>query len=295
MVQEYMCLTQFDGQPSPIARILHIKSFSLKISLTTKSTPRVAWRDRYNEVSIDQTSFTIGELRDIVYGLHETCRERLPHLELRGLFDNPAELGEEWSFLQDEHNLDNLQQIRRDRWLWKRMLDEEEISSQLLQGDLDQVASHYDLIFNQVGVEGYFRIVKKFKEELIVLCHLNAGAPARGPKLFSVMRENGQDSRAQRGVFLDDGMVEMIISYHKGFSFSQEVKIIHRYLPQEVGELVVFFLWLVEPFLRQLQQLIYGQTTFSSHLWEPEPERLDTLEPELDLDPTNSESSEDES
>jgi hypothetical protein len=125
-----MCLTQFDGQPSPIARILHMRSFGLKISLTTKSTPRVAWRDRYNEVSINQTSFTMGELRDMVYGLHKTCREQLvtqlmflqgeeqlPYLELRRLFDNPAKLGEEWSFLQDTRNLDTLQKVRRDRWL----------------------------------------------------------------------------------------------------------------------------------------------------------------------------------
>ena len=82
------------------------------------------------------------------------------------------------------------------------------------------MASHHDLIFNQVGVESYFRKVKQFKEELVVLCHLTAGAPARGPELFSVMHENGQDSRAQRGVFLNDGMVEMVIPYHKGFSFS---------------------------------------------------------------------------
>jgi hypothetical protein len=56
------------------------------------------------------------------------------------------------------------------------------------------------------------------------------------------MYKNGQDSRAQRGVFLNDGIVEMVISYYKGFSFSKKVKIIHRYLPQEVGKLVVFFL-----------------------------------------------------
>jgi hypothetical protein len=191
----------------------------------------------------------------MVHGLHEICRERLvtqlmflkeeeqlPHLELRRLFDNPAELGEEWSFLQNARNLDTLQQVRRDRWLRKRMLDEEEISGQLFQGNLDQVASYQDLIFDQVGVESYFRTVKQFKEELIVLCHLSAGAPARGPELFIVIHENGQDSRAQRGVFLDDGMVEMVILYPKGFSFSQKIKIIHRYLPQEVGELVVFFL-----------------------------------------------------
>ena len=54
-----------------------MRTFGLKISLTTKSTPRVAWKDGCNEVSINQTSFTMGELRDMVHGLHETCRERL--------------------------------------------------------------------------------------------------------------------------------------------------------------------------------------------------------------------------
>jgi hypothetical protein len=58
------------------------------------------------------------------------------------------------------------------------------------------VASYHDLIFNQVRVESYFRKVKQFKEELVVLCHLTAGAPTRGPELFSVMHENRQDSRA---------------------------------------------------------------------------------------------------
>lgn len=308
MVQECMCLTQFNGKPSPMARILHMRTFGLKISMTTKSAARVTWRDGHNEVSIDQTSFSMGELRNIVHGLHETCRDRLvkqlmflseeeelPQLELEKLSDNPAELAEDWSFFHDIRNSDILQQVRRDRWLWRRMLEEEEISSQLLQGNLDQVTKHCDLAFSSVGIEDYFRKVKQFKEEMIVLCHLTAGAPARGPELFSVMYENGQDSRAQRAVFIDDGMLELVILYHKGFSLTQKVKIIHRYLPQEVGELLVYFLWLVEPFLRQLQQLTKGQTEFSRHIWEPEPERMNSLEQDPDIDSNDGDSSEQES
>jgi hypothetical protein len=175
------------------------------------------------------------------------------------------------------------------------MVNENSISNQLLQGDLDLVTSHNQLRFNLVAVEDYFRTVKKFKEELIVLCHLTASAPARGPELLSVMHTNGQDSRAQRGVFLDDGIVELVITYHKGFSLSQKVKIIHRYLPREVGELVVFYLWLVEPFLQHLQQMTRGQVEFSSHLWEPEPENFATLELEADPDHDQGDSSEEES
>jgi hypothetical protein len=41
-------------------------------------------------------------------------------------------------------------------------------------------------------------------------------------------------------------------AYYKGFYTSNNVKIVHQYLPREVGELVVWYLWLVLPFVRQL-------------------------------------------
>jgi hypothetical protein len=47
-------------------------------------------------------------------------------------------------------------------------------------------------------------------------------------------------------------MVVFVTAYHKGFYASNNVKIVHWYLPREVGELVVWYLWLVLPFVRQL-------------------------------------------
>ena len=40
--------------------------------------------------------------------------------------------------------------------------------------------------------------------------------------------------------------------YHKGYSIQGSTKIIHCYLPKEVSELVVYYLWLVLPFSQQL-------------------------------------------
>jgi hypothetical protein len=37
-------------------------------------------------------------------------------------------------------------------------------------------------------------------------------------------------------------MVVYVTRYHKGFHLSGDVKIIHRYLPREVGELVVRYI-----------------------------------------------------
>jgi hypothetical protein len=42
-----------------------------------------------------------------------------------------------------------------------------------------------------------------------------------------------------RNLFIEDSMVVFATRYHKGYNVSGDVKIIHRYLPREVGELVV--------------------------------------------------------
>ena len=156
--------------------------------------------------------------------------------------------------------------------MFKRLSRETELRKKFIQGNLDKVERWDQIQWNQKGVEDYFRRVSRFKEELLVLVHLSAGAPARGTEILSIQHTNGEDSRAQRGIFLKDRIVAFVTRYYKGYSSSQKMKVIHRYLPQEVGEIVVYYLWLVEPFLRQLQLAARKQEVFSTFLWEPEPE-----------------------
>lgn len=40
-------------------------------------------------------------------------------------------------------------------------------------------------------------------------------------------------------MFIEDGIVVFVTQYHKGEQYKADVKIIHRYLLREVGELVV--------------------------------------------------------
>jgi superfamily II DNA or RNA helicase len=117
-----------------------------------------------------------------------------------------------------------------------------------------------------------------FKEELMVLVHLGAGAPARATELLSIRHINGVEARNQRGVFIDNGTVSFVTVYYKGFSASLKAKVIHRYVPREVGELVVQFLWLVQPFIKQLQAAVteepgvrgIGQSDgIQGWIWEP--------------------------
>jgi len=49
--------------------------------------------------------------------------------------------------------------------------------------------------------------------------------------------------------------VAIVTSYHKGYTCTGTTKIIHRYLPREVSELVIYYLWLVLPFVQKLTLL----------------------------------------
>jgi superfamily II DNA helicase RecQ len=40
----------------------------------------------------------------------------------------------------------------------------------------------------------------------------------------------------------------LVAGYHKGFSKTERLKVIHRFLPREVSALVIYYLWLVLPF-----------------------------------------------
>ena len=71
-------------------------------------------------------------------------------------------------------------------------------------------------------------------------------------------------------------MVSTVTTYHKGYSVTGSTKIIHRYLPKEVGELLVYYLWIIQPFCRKLHLLVYDRSGWSSpFVWAKD----DGLEP----------------
>jgi hypothetical protein len=67
---------------------------------------------------------------------------------------------------------------------------------------------------------------------------------------------------------MENGLIGTVTSYHKGYNVTGSTKIIHRYLPAEVSELLVYYLWLILPFWQQLDVLVHKRTTpASAFLW----------------------------
>jgi hypothetical protein len=77
-----------------------------------------------------------------------------------------------------------------------------------------------------------------------------------------------------RGIFIEDGLVVFVTKYHKNVGQTGKGKVIHRYVPREVGELVVLYLWFAYPFWRQIEGAVQGKAVdVSAYVWEPEPEQ----------------------
>lgn len=82
-------------------------------------------------------------------------------------------------------------------------------------------------------------------------------------------------------MFIDDGMVMFVSRYHKGFYINNDTKVICRYLPRELGELVVWYLWLVLLFVEAIQSYQRGfrgqppaatEPRRADYIWSPDPE-----------------------
>lgn len=99
----------------------------------------------------------------------------------------------------------------------------------------------------------YRKKVDAFLEGLLLLIHITSGQPARGSEITSLQHTN---STFHRNMFIEHGLVALVTSYHKGYTCTGSTKIIHRYLPKEVSELVVYYMWMVLPFLRELDLLV---------------------------------------
>ena len=114
-------------------------------------------------------------------------------------------------------------------------------------------------------VEAYQQEIERFQELLLILMHISGGQAARAPKLLGIRWKNTEQGSV-RNIFIEDGLVAFVTTYHKGYRSSNNIKIIHRYLPREIRELLVYYLWLVRPFHEKLQFQAYGKPCHSPFL-----------------------------
>jgi hypothetical protein len=77
--------------------------------------------------------------------------------------------------------------------------------------------------------------------QLLILMHIIGGQLARALEILSVRYKNIAKGN-HRNLFVEDRLVVFVTQYYKGYAISGNIKIIYRYLPREVSELVVCYL-----------------------------------------------------
>ena len=62
-------------------------------------------------------------------------------------------------------------------------------------------------------------------------------------------------------------MVGLVALYHKGLCSTDQAKVIHRFVLREIGELVVWLLWLLLPFWQRVRAVEEDIDETSPLLW----------------------------
>ena len=73
----------------------------------------------------------------------------------------------------------------------------------------------------------------------LVLSHILSGQGGRGAEILTIQHQNS-DNNTIRGIVIKDREMALVAAYHKGFRISSKTKVIHRYPPREVGELLFY-------------------------------------------------------
>jgi superfamily II DNA helicase RecQ len=119
-------------------------------------------------------------------------------------------------------------------------------------------------------VRRHLRHIERFLDLLSLAVHVAGGQPARGPELLSIRWRNGllQD----RNLYVIDGEVVVITRYYKTQSQWDKPKVVVRFLPEAVGQLVAAYLLYVRPLRALLQSALDKPmpASVTDYLWADE-------------------------
>jgi superfamily II DNA helicase RecQ len=116
-------------------------------------------------------------------------------------------------------------------------------------------------------VKRYLRRVDYFLGLMLIGVHITSGQPGRGSEVTTMRHRNGvlQD----RNVFVVDGQVMTVVRYHKSQSQWDKPKVVPRFLPWRLGQVMAVYLAYLQPFQEYLTVQVLGGS-FSDYVWADE-------------------------
>lgn len=277
-VQRFMTVTTHkpDALPTPIDWIFGTCTYGMRIRYDTPAGGTIDWEG--DCIKHRKVKFSMNVLHNMLHALVGEARNLLSELtavEPAGIESLPPI---EWSRLEDDHSEDRvgysfLQDQRNgwlskgDDWVIKRIVESKARCRTWFSEDSTVRAS--DNPYKAKAVRKYGRTLEQFRERLWMIMHMVAGQPARSTEILGIRHVNTVNGGI-RNILAHQRMMCFVTSYHKGFRQTGQAKVIHRYLPREIGELLVWYLWLVLPFWQQVQGIVKQADNCSPFLWSDE-------------------------
>lgn len=270
------------GVRAPFGWITRLRTYGKRIQNTSTSLGYLVWSDDGESLQYRELALTIGGLRQFVRTQVELAQRDLERLFLLGeddqresvipavrldqLSDDPVNNKRGWNFLKDPRNRAVLP-TAGGRWLLDRVLRSDALRKEFTE--IRECDSR--VVWRPPVVAEYLELVDRFLQRLLLLIHITGGQPARGTEIIALRHSNTPEGR-HRNIFIEHGLVSTVTSYHKSQSVTNSIKIIHRYLPREVSELIVYYLWLILPFTETADMLARGsdRRIRSAFLWPRE-------------------------
>ena len=274
MVDRFIGLEGGQREPTLIDWMISKRSYGMKIRFTTTADGTVTWIG--DTIIYKKVEFSMIQLKLMVQSVVANVRMELmrdlmmiplndigdvneghvPSINWPALRDNMAERRVGWSFLDDVRNPFS---VDGSWWLFKRIFQDRRLKKQFVQCE-------EPIQWRQEAMEKFEQHLVNVQEGLLFVCHFTGGPPSRAPEILSVRHRNTANG-GLRNIGVENGLMFFAPRTHKNWMQRGKEKIVHHYLPQEVGELLIYYLWLVLPFWERIQISVDEDTKFSPFMW----------------------------
>jgi RecQ family ATP-dependent DNA helicase len=273
-VRRFMTLvSDKDGaEPTPMDWIFDTRSYGMRIRFTTPADGKIDWQG--DRVVCGRVRFSMGQLSDMLHAVVGEARTILTRLAMVEPDDIQALPAIEWAKMEDDHSEDRVGYsfLQDDRntwvekgkdWVLQRIMEAEQRRKEWVSNVGEGCP------YRAKAVRAYGQMVEQFRERLWMMMHMLGGQPARTTEITGIRMANTANG-GLRNIFAHNGMMCFVTSYHKNYRSTGQAKVIHRYLPREVGELLVWYMWLVLGFWQEVQGMVKAADRCSAFLWADE-------------------------
>ncbi|KAK4947069.1 hypothetical protein LTR66_014220 [Elasticomyces elasticus] len=251
-----------DGSYSPMSTMISLLAYGKSIALNTGNSASTQWSRDMRVLRLHGRPIVLERFKEMIHGV-VTEAERV-------LWEDVMHtgLGERFVIPLDDIE-DDVTFTKRGYSFVSRAGNGLSAGLDWMVGKLTKSVEGQRLRVNgrwqPRAVRQYIRRVNSFLELLLFLVHTTGGQPARGTEITTARHQNGflQD----RNVFVMDGQVVFVSRYHKTQSLWDKPRVIPRFLPWRVGQLVSIFLAYVCPLREHLVAKVLGGGGWSDHVW----------------------------